>query len=182
MLSHSSNSTSPGYYAEGYQRTLMNESCVRKHYFPSNSSHPMSYVQMTNNRLEQFSTCYVACDSSQQPVSLIENSDFKTPFCVNSSWGECTDECLQSRTLHQLRVLKNYSGTSYQCIPSEIEKRTCSKEKCLFKTFSECAYILQLSIPSFDDRLWSTAWKDELIYAMSQTLKVGLSFNYFLFL
>jgi hypothetical protein len=207
MVSHPIRSNPPpvfGYYSEGYQRHLMNESCLQSHYLSARSVNKTllpsrSFIKSTGPTIEQFTACYVSCDPHSNPISYMnpkrredkqeedeegrgrgEVSDRMNPFCANSSWSECDKDCKQTRPLTHLQVAKNSSGTYYECqaggegtlAGAAFEQRKCSKGKCLLNVHSECVYILQITLPLFDDRLWSTAWKHELVESMSQVLQV----------
>jgi hypothetical protein len=54
------------------------------------------------------------------------------------------------------------------------EQRSCRARGCGFNPFTECAYILHLSVPPFDLRLWTSLWRDELVDAVAATLRVLL--------
>jgi hypothetical protein len=188
-----------GYYSEGYQRHVMKESCLRSHYHLARSMNKtldpsLSFVKSTGPVIEQFTACYVPCDSRSNPISYLntkvelrspgersESSQLQTPFCVNNSWSDCDRNCKQTRSLSHLHFVKNHSGTFYECRTegSAVEERKCSKGKCRLNVHAECVHILQITLPAFDDRLWSAAWKDELIESLSRVLHVGLYLSAF---
>jgi hypothetical protein len=184
-----------GFYTEGFQRYSMNTSCVLSQYdlsSPHNSktiaSDTLLRTTNLNSSLTQFKTCYVPCDSPHRPVTSLaspshlsfspsqrvktnSNSDWN-PYCVNNSWSECAKDCHQTRVIRHLQVVKNSSGVYFGCQRGEFERRKCSKQRCLLNVYSQCAYILQMTLPTFDDRLWSDAWKDELIMTLAEVLQV----------
>lgn len=183
MLSspQSNPSTSNGFYSEGFQRYLMNASCVFFYYSLSSAQKTVPPIlHLPNSSLDQFRTCYVPCASPHRAVTSLAspsqrihtNSNDWNPYCVNNSWSECTKDCHQTRVVRHLQVVKNSSGTYFGCERGMFEKRRCSKQSCPLDLSADCVYILQMTLPTFDDRLWSEAWKNELIMTLSEILHV----------
>ena len=183
MISHqiNPNSIQLGYYSEGSQMFAMNTTCVKLHFIDQLEStseaialnSPSSSSSTKQNYLEQFRTCYIPCSKENKPISFI-NTTHTNPFCYNDNWGDCNKDCLQSQITRSLYSISNNSEIYHQCQENENKVyRRCWNQRCKFNLFYDCGYLLQVTLPSFDIRLWSNAWKEELIYAMTKALQVS---------
>jgi hypothetical protein len=119
--------------------------------------------------LQQLRDCSIPCTKEKKPHAR------GSVACPQSVWGDCEIGCMQRRKSHVQRAVTNSSGVQQSVCEVQAEERECRAKMCVFDPYSDCAYIVRMTLPNFDMRLWSSAWKDEMIEAMAATLKVKTS-------
>ena len=122
-------------------------------------------ISNTLTPLKEMRPCYVPCSVDRKPNLRGDVA------CPQQLWSDCDTRCTQRRQGNVVHTDSNSSGQFRKCIAVS-EERSCQSMNCPFNAHTDCAYIIRMAIPSFDMRLWSKAWKEELLEAMATVLQV----------
>lgn len=116
--------------------------------------------------LQQLRECRIPCTKDNKPH--VRGS----VACPQAVWGDCEIGCMQRRKGNIERLAANNDGKNESVCEIKSEERVCRAKMCAFDPYSDCAYIVRMTVPNFDMRLWSTAWKEELIEALASSMQV----------
>ena len=120
---------------------------------------------VSTRSLQELRPCQVPCSEDKKPLVRGDVA------CPQHLWSDCDTSCTQRRQGNVVHTVSNSSGLFRECI-AKAEQRSCQSMNCPFNAHTDCAYIIRMTMPSFDMRLWSKAWKEELQEAMATVLQV----------